>query len=129
MTTETTTTNIFESIKVWINPRDGKEIRIYVKALDGREGCRYLTGNQYHAPKSNDGALTKEEWKAAWKLSYRNGSWNTMYFTPAPWGKKNVTAKPAAGFNSTRNSEDAREDIEAYETFRPRPRGESELYG
>lgn len=92
-----TSPNIFEHIKVWTNPRDGKECRIYVRTTDGREGCRYLTGNSYHAPKTNDGQLTAEEWKEARRLAYDGKSWNTLYFTPAPWQKNQVTRCPDCG--------------------------------
>lgn len=89
MTTETTVTAIsLKDIKVW-HDANRKECRIYVHTLDGREGCRYITGNRYHAPKSVDGQLTDEEWKEARRLAYDGTSWQTMYFTPAPWEKNN----------------------------------------
>lgn len=92
MTTATTTTNIFKDIKVWCDATK-KDHRVYVHTIDGREGCRYITGNQYHAPKSVDGQLTDEEWKEARRLAYYNDRWNTTYFTPAPWENKSEVAK------------------------------------
>lgn len=86
--TTATTTNIFKDIKVW-NDATGKECRIYVHTLDGREGCRYITGNRYHAPKTTEGQLTDEEWQEARGLAYHDNAWHTMYFTPAPWENNN----------------------------------------
>jgi hypothetical protein len=71
---------IVKSIRVWRSEK--KEVRIYVKMDDGREGCRYLTGNPWYAPKSVDGNLTAEEWKEARAIGYSesNHCWNNFTY-------------------------------------------------
>lgn len=79
-----------KDVRVWydttIRDRSKREYRVYVHTDDGREGCRYLTGNHWHAAKSVEGDLTKEEWKAARALAYHDDSWHTVYNDrqPAP---------------------------------------------
>lgn len=92
MTTETITAHNFKDVKVWSDTMK-REWRIYVHTLDGREGCHYITGNRYHPAKSYDGQLTEVEWQQARALAVQDGKWHTMYFTPAPWEKKNEQTK------------------------------------
>lgn len=63
------------SIKVWKSTKY-REARIYVRMSDGREGCRYITGNPWHAAKSTDGNLTNEEWKRARGIGYYDNAWH-----------------------------------------------------
>ncbi len=73
-----------KDVRVWSNPTKS-DWRVYVHMDDGREGCRYITGNHWHAAKSIDGNLTAEEWKAARTLAYDGKTWHTVYNDkPAP---------------------------------------------
>jgi len=66
-------------VKVWKNPTK-TECRIYAKAADdGREGCHYITGNNWNEKGSYDGDLTNEEWQRARELSIWNNTWHTVY--------------------------------------------------
>lgn len=74
-----------KDVRVWSNPTK-TDWRIYVHTDDGREGCRYITGNHWHAAKSVEGNLTDEEWKAARAQAYYDKTWHTVYNDrqPAP---------------------------------------------
>lgn len=66
-----------KDVRVWKNPAK-TECRIYVHTVDGREGCKYITGNPWHPRGSIDGDLTSEEWKAARKVAVWDGAWHTV---------------------------------------------------
>lgn len=69
-----------KSVKVWKSSK--KEARIYVHTTDSREGCKYLSGNPWHAKGSIDGNLTDEEWAEAKKLAvWENDSGNRVWHT------------------------------------------------
>jgi len=80
-------------VKVWRSEKG--ECRIYVHTVDGREGCRYMTGNNFHQPKTNDGQLTNEEWAEARKLALVDNRW-TNYGTQQPVVRKNQRAQECA---------------------------------
>ena len=65
-------------VKVWFST-DKKECRIYVRHIDGREGCKFLTGNLWNAKGSYTGALTAEEWQDAKSIAVVDGKWTTRY--------------------------------------------------
>jgi hypothetical protein len=120
-----TNTNI-ANIKVWSSKG---EYRIYVRMLDGREGCYYLTGNRYNQPRSYDGNLTKEEWAEVRKLAVVDGKWTNRYESELHgtiFGKA-ISSAPKPTF--IRNEEDTRNDIRAEKEFRPVILAESELFG
>lgn len=60
-------------VRVWWNV-EGTERRVYVHMWDGRDGCKYLTGNRWAARNSKDGTLTDAEWQAAWVLAQRTNA-------------------------------------------------------
>lgn len=64
-------------VRIWADSAR-KEYRIYVTALDGRQGCYYVTGNHWHPAKSTDGNLTAEEWAEARRLSINGGKWHNI---------------------------------------------------
>src|SRR3990167_1105704 len=66
------------NVKVWKNTTK-TETRIYVRAMDGREGCYYLTGNRFQTAKSCDGNLTEADWQEARKISVYDNKWHTVY--------------------------------------------------
>jgi len=72
-----------KDVRLWydttLRHKNRREYRVYVHMDDGREGCRYLTGNRWHAPKSVEGDLTKEEWKMARAQAYYDDCWHTVY--------------------------------------------------
>lgn len=76
MTTQAQT-NIAQ-VKVW-RSEDRKDVRIYVRALDGRQGCLYNTGNRWHPAKSIEGNLTEADWAEARRLAVYDGKWHTVY--------------------------------------------------
>jgi hypothetical protein len=86
-----------KDVRVWKNPTK-TECRIYVHTADGREGCKYITGNPWNPKGSIDGDLTSEEWKAARKVAVWDGAWHTV----------SENAKP----RQFGPEEDARKDIE-----------------
>lgn len=72
-----------KDIRIWRNPTK-TETRIYVHTTDGREGCKYITGNPWHAKGSIDGNLTAEDWAeaksiAVWENSSGKRVWHTVY--------------------------------------------------
>jgi hypothetical protein len=78
-------------VKVWqaqrwetINGKATRECRVYVAMDDGREGCKYLTGNAYQKAGTITGDLTKEEWNAARAVGVLEGKWRSYYATPLP---------------------------------------------
>lgn len=80
-------------IKVW-NNQSRTEYRIYVEASDGREGCRYLTGNSWHKKGSQEGDLTAAEWAEANRIGKdAQNVWHTWY---APAASAVAPATPAA---------------------------------
>jgi hypothetical protein len=72
-----------KDVKVWKNSNK-TETRIYVHTIDGREGCKYITGNPWHAAKSIDGNLTDEEWTAAKALAVWDKCWHPVYQNDNP---------------------------------------------
>ena len=74
-------------VRVWWNVEE-TERRIYVHTWDGREGCKYMTGNRWAAKGSTDGKLTAEEWQAAWTLAQRTNAAGVLkwgnYYAPKP---------------------------------------------
>lgn len=72
-----------KDVKVWRTPQyvARKEVRVYVHTEDGREGCKYLTGNPWHKQFSIDGNLTEQEWQAAKDLAVWDKCWHTVYPT------------------------------------------------
>lgn len=69
-----------KDVRVWKAPSYAKpETRIYVHTVDGREGCKYMTGNPWHAPKSIDGNLTEGEWTEAKRIAVWDKCWHTVY--------------------------------------------------
>lgn len=72
-----------KSIKRWVD-RKTREVRVYVSTVDGREGCKYITGNRFQAKGTVTGKLTKEDWKAAEAVAYWQDTdgkkrWHTWY--------------------------------------------------
>ncbi len=73
-----------KDVKVWRAPKHARpESRVYVHTADGREGCKYLTGNPWHKQFSIDGNLTEQEWAeakalAVWMDEGKN-CWHTVY--------------------------------------------------
>lgn len=65
-----------KDVKVW---NGNSETRVYVHTEDGREGCKYLTGNKWHKRFEIDGNLTDEDWKEAKALALWDNRWHTMY--------------------------------------------------
>jgi hypothetical protein len=59
-------------VKVWTGRES--ETRIYVTADDGRQGCKYLTGNHFQARGTIDGQLTEAEWNEAKSLALVDSS-------------------------------------------------------
>lgn len=72
-----------KDVKVWTSP-DKKEYRIYVHSTDGREGCKYLTGNRWNPKGTVTGNLTSDEWKAARELAVWDKQWHTVYAEALP---------------------------------------------
>ncbi len=66
-----------KAVKVWRNPTK-TETRIYVQMSDGREGCRYITGNPWHPRGEIEGDLTAGEWKAARRAAFWDGAWHNF---------------------------------------------------
>ena len=89
---------MIKQVKVWSNPTR-TEYRIYVHTTDGRQGCKYLTGNAWNVKNSIDGKLTTEEWAeaktiAVWENSNGKRTWHTVYEHEIH-GYKNVdTSRP-----------------------------------
>ena len=67
-----------KNIKVWTK-KTTSERRVYVTMSDGRQGCKYITGNKWNEKNSKTGDVTQEEWKAAWTLSELNGRWTNVW--------------------------------------------------
>jgi hypothetical protein len=65
-------------VKIWKNPAK-TETRVYVHAGDGREGCKYLTGNHFHPRGEVEGELTPQEWTEARRIAVWDGHWHTVY--------------------------------------------------
>ena len=55
------------------------EVRVYVDAVNGHRGCKYITGNRWEPKGTIDGNLTAEEWAEAKAISYYAGKWETHY--------------------------------------------------
>lgn len=100
---------MIKQVKVWSKYRKGtkrngklvnRDVRIYVHTDDGREGCKYLTGNAWNAKGSITGKLTEEEWTEARKIAVWDGCWHTVY--------ENQVADRYRRFDD----EDVRNDIE-----------------
>lgn len=69
-----------KDVKVWSRTDRGMlDSRIYVHTEDGREGCKYLTGNRWQKKGTIDGNLTDEDWAEAQKLALWDNKWHTMY--------------------------------------------------
>ncbi len=85
-----------KDVKVWKN-EEKTEVRIYIHTTDGREGCKYLTGNRWHKKGSLEGDLTAEEYAEAKRIAVWDRTWHTVY--------ENQVA------TRTRFVEDVREDI------------------
>ena len=84
-------------VRVWWNVEE-TERRIYVHVWDGREGCKYMTGNRWAAKGSTDVKLTAEEWQAAWTLAQHTNAAGVLkwgdYRAPKP--APAAVATPAA---------------------------------
>ncbi len=121
---ETTVANV----KRWSS--DNKEIRIYVRMVNGAEGCKYITGNRYHAPKSVDGNMTEDAWKEAKKVGVWDQKWHTVYESEL---HGTIFGKPVnTSTSSNQNFKTAEDDNELAETATFRSvgmQGESELFG
>jgi len=74
-------------VKIWKNPAK-TETRVYVHAGDGREGCKYLTGNHFHPRGEVEGELTPQEWTEARRIAVWDGHWHTVYQNPATDGRR-----------------------------------------
>ena len=72
-----------KSIKVWSNPTK-TDWRVYVKTDDGREGCKYLTGNGWHQKGEIEGDLTSEDWAEAKSIAVWDKKWHTVYENEIP---------------------------------------------
>lgn len=117
-------TNI-ANIKVWWN--DSKtEKRVYVRTVDGRNGCYYVTGNRWNPKKTTDGKLTDAEWKEARELSVVDGKWTTVYESVLHGTIFGVKVNNGNPFS---REEDVRTDIEEERNFVQVDRGEPEIYG
>lgn len=71
-----------KDVKVWHNGHSlpqMREWRVYVHTTDGREGCRYVTGNKWQPKGSVDGKLTEDEWKISREIAYYDSQWHTVY--------------------------------------------------
>lgn len=69
-----------KSVKVWNNQRyEIKDCRVYVHTEDGREGCKYLTGNKWHQAGEIEGDLTTEDWNEVRALGLRDNKWHSWY--------------------------------------------------
>jgi hypothetical protein len=55
------------------------EVRVYVDAVSGHRGCRYITGNRWQPKGTIEGTLTAEEWAEARSISVYDGKWTTCY--------------------------------------------------
>jgi hypothetical protein len=66
-----------KDVRVWRN-KTKTECRVYVHTTDGREGCKYLTGNHFQARGTMDGKLTAEDWQEAKALALVDGRWTTV---------------------------------------------------